>query len=517
MTNTAFDTALQLTQRIYTTAVVHCVAELRASEWCNLYTSVTYGRQIDLLSVPAYLDHGEYGTTLLCLRVRVDRAEAERLLAEAREGSVNYGSWNVKYEIEEVITGFRPACASTDLNEKSFWDKSLWCRESIGSKKEFNGERLRRSSAWRVGNYLECLREVRWAPIPLAHHPEKLGDLDEIWPTPIAIEVGSEGNSSTIRVATIDSMLFDRDMITIGTLLRNNLIVGAVHFAGEGPLYFEEEFNGIDILTTIDGAPMDGQAHRFVRAMNMEMTVTSYGREKYRLPADGRRKGMEFTIPHRHSVRNLIGTPRESVLRHEAWGIGRSFRLQGQPMDAEHVYDPVDDPNAPAQAFFDLMKYGQDQKLPEVVVADRYALDERAMHTLAVMAIRKNHVPSIHILTQFGPGTRENVCFSGASMEQAARDASRKASRIETAERAKVVAQNVATQLKVKMIFYKIEGLHDRFLLVGERLWHVGCSFNQLGQEINAIVEMRDEKMKSAVIKIFKRARAEPPVFEVHP
>ena len=515
MTKAAFETAVQLTQSIYTSAVIHCVAERRDSEWCNLYTSVTYGRQIDLFSVPAHVDHGEYEANLLCLRVRVDRAEAEQLLSEAREGSATYGSWSVKYEIEEVVTGFRPAGASTDMNEKSFWDKSLWCRESIGSKKEFNGETLRRSSAWRVGDHLECLTEVRWAPIPLAHHPEKLGDLDEIWPTPVAVEVSSEASSSTIRVTSIDSTLFDREMITIGTLLRDDLIVRAVHFTGEGPLHFEEEFNGINILTTIDGVPMDGQAQWFMRAANMNMT--SYGPEKYRVPADGRRKEMEFTIPHRHVVRNFIGKPRESVVRHEAWIVGRLFRLQGQPTDAEHVYDPVDDPNASAQAFFDLMKYGQEQKSPEVIVADPYALDERAMHTLAVMAIRQNHVPSIHILTQFDSGTRENIGSSEASTEQAAREASRKTARIETEEKAKIVAQKVATQFKVKIFFYRIESLHDRFLLVGERLWHVGCSFNQLGQEITAIVEMRDETVKSAVIKIFKRARSKPPVFEVHP
>jgi hypothetical protein len=162
----AFETAVQLTQAIYTSAVIHCVSEQRDSEWCNLYTSVTYGRRIDLLSVPAYVDHAEYETKVLCLRVRVDRAEAERLLAAAREGSATYGSWTIKYAIEEVVTGFRPAGASTDLNEKSFWDKSLWCRESIGSQKELNRETLQRSNAWRVADYLECLTEVRWAPGP---------------------------------------------------------------------------------------------------------------------------------------------------------------------------------------------------------------------------------------------------------------------------------------------------------------------------------------------------------------
>jgi hypothetical protein len=133
------------------------------------------------------------------------------------------------------------------------------------------------------------------------------------------------------------------------------------------------------------------------------------------------------------------------------------------------------------------------------------------------MAIRENHVPSIHILTQFDSGTRENVGSSEASTDQAAREASKKTTRIETEEKAKAVAQKVSTQFKVKMFFYRIESLHDRFLLVGERLWHVGCSFNQLGQEVTAIVEMRDEKVKSAVIKVFKRARSKPPVFEVHP
>ena len=69
----SFETAVSLTEAIYTAAVIHCIAEQRDSEWCNLYTSVIYGRQIDLLSVPVHLDFREYKTNLLCLRVRLDR------------------------------------------------------------------------------------------------------------------------------------------------------------------------------------------------------------------------------------------------------------------------------------------------------------------------------------------------------------------------------------------------------------------------------------------------------------
>jgi hypothetical protein len=69
----------------------------------------------------------------------------------------------------------------------------------------------------------------------------------------------------------------------------------------------------------------------------------------------------------------------------------------------------------------------------------------------------------------------------------------------------------------VSISFYNIEGLHDRFLLVGDRLWHVGCSFNTIGQQISAVIEMRDEKAKALVLEIFERAIAHGTAFEVTP
>jgi hypothetical protein len=82
---------------------------------------------------------------------------------------------------------------------------------------------------------------------------------------------------------------------------------------------------------------------------------------------------------------------------------------------------------------------------------------------------------------------------------------------------AKLAAQKIATKLNVTILFYKIESLHDRFLLVGERLWHVGCSFNTIGQQISAVIEMRDERTKATVLDIFERTMAQGPVFEARP
>jgi hypothetical protein len=103
MTNTAFDSAVQLTQTLYSTAVIHCVAEKRESEWCNLYTSLTYGREIDLLSVPDYVEHDKYGAKLLCLPWRVQRSAAELLVSEASKGSATFDSWTMEYAIPLVL------------------------------------------------------------------------------------------------------------------------------------------------------------------------------------------------------------------------------------------------------------------------------------------------------------------------------------------------------------------------------------------------------------------------------
>jgi hypothetical protein len=55
-------------------------------------------------------------------------------------------------------------------------------------------------------------------------------------------------------------------------------------------------------------------------------------------------------------------------------------------------------------------------------------------------------------------------------------------------------AEKVTKQLKVQFRFYKAERLHDRFLVIGDHVWHIGPSFNKIGEQISAVVEMSDER-----------------------
>jgi hypothetical protein len=185
------------------------------------------------------------------------------------------------------------------------------------------------------------------------------------------------------------------------------------------------------------------------------------------------------------------------------------------------VYDSIATSDSVERAFSDLQLYGQNETPSPITVADPYALDERALDAIAVMAIRARQVSSVRVLTAFLAAPK---AASWVSQAQAVlKGIFIRKWRVQQTEReqaeseAKLAAQKIATKLNVAISFYKIESLHDRFLLVGERLWHVGCSFNTIGQQISAVIEMRDERAKAMVLDIFERTMEQGPVFEARP
>jgi hypothetical protein len=100
-----FQAAIEMMQPIYTAAVIHLIAELRGAQWCNLYTSVIYGREIDLLSVPDYVEDARYGASILCIRARVSRPRAEVFVTSARTGVTTCGPWTAGKSAESSPVG----------------------------------------------------------------------------------------------------------------------------------------------------------------------------------------------------------------------------------------------------------------------------------------------------------------------------------------------------------------------------------------------------------------------------
>lgn len=135
MTENHFEQAIALTRSLYNSAALHLVAEDKNGVWVNRYTSVTYGREEDLRSVPPVPGakcEEQSGARFLCLRQRLPLKDAEDFVAGAIRGSVSIGAYTVTYDVEPAVTGFRPAHTSGDLAEGSMWNSSGWSREYVG-------------------------------------------------------------------------------------------------------------------------------------------------------------------------------------------------------------------------------------------------------------------------------------------------------------------------------------------------------------------------------------------------
>jgi hypothetical protein len=227
---------------------------------------------------------------------------------------------------------------------------------------------------------------------------------------------------------------------------------------------------------------------------------------------------MTFPVGSAEMKEQLIGKPPKASARPGAWTIGRLFRNRPVSPDAERFYDHVAIPDSVQRAFDDLRELGRGEHRPRVLVADPYAPDERALYAIGTIAARFGGVASIDIVTVFELGDRDAPPapvgrFSGIS----AGHTSLTTRRQEAEQLALSTAEGVAKRLKVQFRFYRAERLHDRFLVIGDRLWHVGPSFNKIGEQISAIVEMTDERVKAQVLESLARFTAMPSVKEANP
>jgi hypothetical protein len=527
--NSSFEQAVQLTHTLYNFAALHLIAEKKNGTWVNRYTSLTYGREEDLRSVPPKLgaksEEGG-GSTFLCLRQRLPREEAEQFVSGAVRGSASIGTYTVVYDIEPAITGFRPAHTLGNLAEGSMWNSSGWSREYIGSAKEVGSHPLTRSTAWRIEEGLGFLRKAIWLPIPLQQHPEKLGDLDEFWPTPIDFEVRRANGAIVIEIAHDILKPEDNHLTISGVLIQNDLICGHVHFKGKGPHELPIDPDAIDLVLCVNGVPFDAKANRFLSRISMHVAVDSGDRTPYIVPESGGRPEMTFQVGTAELKEQVVGKPPIASVRHNAWVIGRIFRNKQRSHDSERFYDPVLSSDAVQRAFDDLRQLGTNERRPRVLIADAYALDERALYAIGTIAARLGSVASIDIVTEFKSGNLDAPLgtrkWSFANMWKAwisgiSGGRARAYKRQEIEQRAFDTANRVAGQLKVRFRFYRAERLHDRFLVIGERLWHVGPSFNRIGEEISAIVEMTDERIKCQVLESLAGFTAGPLLKEANP
>jgi hypothetical protein len=392
-----FIRAFDIVDPICDAASIHVVAE--GADGRNLYTSVIYGRHCDMRSVPLVADVVNYGT-FRAARQRVDKSVAHSFV-QAAEGGVAYvGGFAVKFSFgDDVVEGFRPASTANAYVQTSPFNVSLWTREHIGTEKRVGTKTLSRATLWDIAATLDFLDEARWSAIPLMHRPEKLGDLDEWWFSPIEVE--SRNPAATVEVRISRNIVPTTHSVSVrGTLIANELVVGSISLKGVGPYApYPMEVDASEIAVSVDGILMDQSFGHYVRTVFARMGIASNG--LWNVKAFKGRPAMSFPVgasEHRQIISGAIPTRSD---RRDAWEVGRYFRSHGIPDDAERVYGPGVSNGSVTQAFADLRTLGAHAFQPRVRIADPYILDERAMEAIAVSALRDGRVSTIELYTSF--------------------------------------------------------------------------------------------------------------------
>jgi hypothetical protein len=278
----------------------------------------------------------------------------------------------------------------------------------------------------------------------------------------------------------------------------------------------------------VDGVPLDAKSHRFLSRISMHFGVETGPLTSYTVPEAGGRPQMTFNVSPTELKEQVVGKPPKASVRQSAWIIGRIFRNPGRPEDAERFYDPATIPDTVQRAFDDLRRLGAEQHRPRVLIADPYALDERALYAIATMAARFGSVATIEVASNFQAGDTDTMPARRGEFSKiweaflsciwsSRRKAALAMKRKETQRIAFEAAERVAKIVKVAFRFYGAERLHDRFLVIGDRVWHVGPSFNKIGEQISAIVEITDERIKAQVLESLGRFTAGALLKEVKP
>ncbi len=127
------------------------------------------------------------------------------------------------------------------------------------------------------------------------------------------------------------------------------------------------------------------------------------------------------------------------------------------------------------------------QPVKHILVVDPFSLDVDALEAIVAVAASKPANLTLDIITKFQkPPKEEETTYEG---------------RVQKFRRA---VEYVAHELTIHVrVFNAIGiGIHDRFLFVDERVFHVGPSFNALGEELGATVEMSDIRAIAELRKI---------------
>lgn len=490
---------------LYQRATILTLAEIKPGNlYRNVNTTVVFGtdrmrlRNYQYASVSS---RGERRSGAFWRNIAVvDASAADAFIQQAQIGRAVFPNSTVEilFDLGINYDGFIP---SGDFAEAGY-DKmpgggSAWRRRFLPQERSVNGVALDEAHLADVVAELPQFLEIDFGPLNLEHALDRICVLDLLYPT--QVRSNFRGDSTGIRYSIADPLgwiaKLGEPKLSV-EFYQLGLLMGARSFA---PLLEEtlqmSPAHSVRYWLTAGGVVLDAAGYTFIRSIQMQMNIAEpdvvipIGNSTTTIPVTARNSspvqvGNAQPLPDVFSPRRLAATWREQMMR--------------AMQHVERIFNGGSAARSRADGFqwlSEMIRAEVANKSGAIIIraVDPFGVDMEAIKALIPLAAGAPNA-EIRLLSDNKPPP------PGSLRDYVGRIVRKILGKIRRTTPQSILddsftrgAAALARQFGVTIRWYKpTVSLHDRFLEVGARIWHIGHSFNRLGCDLSAIVEFRD-------------------------
>ena len=425
---------------------------------------------------------------------------ADAFVQQARAGRTAFpgSSVEIAYDLTDRYDGFIPRGDFADGGyEKMPGGAPAWRRRFLPRTRSINGVPFDEVHLADVAAELPRFSQIDYEPLNLEHALDRIGTLDVLYPTHVRTEFQGDPAGARYRVNDPMGWLAQLGEPQLSVeFYRLGLFVDARSFVPQpADVLLMAPPQSVRYWLTAGGIVLDGSGGTFLRLVQLQLGIAQpnipvkIAGATASLPVSPRlstrvNAGEAAPLPDIFGPRHLANLWREQMLRQSRFaervfngGSAPSSRIDGLQLLSELIHAEI--------------ALHSDRKIVRVV--DPFGIGIEALEAMIPMAAGVPH-GEIWLLSNNDPPPPKSL------QEHMARELRKLQAQLQGIDPQDILdkkfarsAAALAKNLGVTIRWYRPTiSLHDRFLEVGPRIWHVGHSFNRLGCDLSAVVEFRD-------------------------
>jgi hypothetical protein len=421
-------------------------------------------------------------------RALISPAEADKFRSDSAAGEalLPHVDVTIRFAPGDDVVGFLPARASESMTASSPLRRSAYSRRRWATDKRVGRVPLSEANVLRLQRMLPDVSDVRFAVVDIRKRLDAIGDVEDLHPIGLSLSARSEDDGFHVVVEgrrKWREAFPDLDIHgTVGRRLASTAdIVKRLTAADPELVLTGPRVDACDITLSSGGVLFDRLAGTVTRVAAVTANIIT---RRLLVEVDDRKTTVGVDVAKGSAATQVsVGSPDDATRRiAPAFFLGKRLeREQAEPF-IEVLLDPLN--GIPAVELYerlvDMVRASAGS--PYVRIIDRFAINRDALGRIALAAAAARG-PRLQILTnsRVPPGAPGDFDFD-----------------------AEVLRIGKIAKVHIQ-IFQPTIDIHDRFLWVGDRIWHFGHSFNQYGGHgLSLVAEVRSVAALSGLREILE-------------